>query len=203
MKQLILVRHGEPETHGTEPRHDPPLNETGRWQADRVGTRLAEEPVDRIVSSPLRRAFQSAEPLARMTRLGIAMDDDLAEVDSNGTHYVAVEALQRAGGKRWQHFLADPVGALGGDRAQFIAKVRAGLERILAGEGQRIVLFTHGLPINVAMSAALGEGSLARFPPRHVSITRFAGTSLSDWRLLSFNEATHLPGRLATEDGRC
>ena len=40
------------------------LNETGRWQAERVGYALAEEPIHAIYSSDLQRAFETAQAIA-------------------------------------------------------------------------------------------------------------------------------------------
>ncbi|MGB7405708.1 MAG: histidine phosphatase family protein [Pacificimonas sp.] len=193
MKQLILVRHGEPDVVGTEGRRDPPLSAKGHRQAGFVGERLKAEAIDRIVSSPLTRAFQTAEPLAAAKAMQIVEDPGVAEVDQDGADYVSVEALRREGGARWQAFLDDPVAALGGDRAGFVEGVRTALGQLLAGPGQRIAIFTHGLPINVALTVALGHDDLIRFAPRHTSVTRMAGSSLDDLKLLSFNEATHLP----------
>ncbi|MEL6877168.1 MAG: histidine phosphatase family protein [Pseudomonadota bacterium] len=195
MKQLILIRHGEPEMDGTAARIDPALSELGHAQAEHVGARLSGEPIDRIVSSPLRRAHQTALPLADKLGGEVHHVAGIAEVDQDGADYVSVEAWRAEGSAHWDAFLADPVGSLGGDHDVFTGRVRASLDALLAGPGKRIAVFTHGLPINVALAAALGEGSLARFAPRHASVTRMAGSSLSDLRLLSFNEATHLPAR--------
>lgn len=203
MKQLILVRHGEPATEGLVPRHDPPLSALGQRQAHLVGLRLAGEPIDRIVSSPLARAWQTAEPLADALEQAIDTETGVAEVDQDGEAYVSVEAWRAQGGELWDAFLDNPVAALGGDPVAFVERVHAALDEVLAGPGKRIAVFTHGLPINVGLALALTgstnvtagsrHGSLARFAPRHSSVTRLAGTTLTDLMLLSFNEATHIP----------
>ena len=43
---------------------DPPLSPRGEWQAERVGERLADEPIDAIYVSSLTRTHQTAAPLA-------------------------------------------------------------------------------------------------------------------------------------------
>lgn len=197
MKQLILVRHGEPDMQGTAPKHDPSLSALGRQQAELTCAALTREPIDEVVSSPLRRAWETAEPLSARMGKDIAALTGMAEVDQEGAAYVSVEQWRKEGGRDWQAFLANPVVALGGDHAAFVARVHNALEHLMAMPGKRIAVFTHGLPINVALSAALGEGSLARFGPRHASITRMAGKTLGDLRLLSFNEAAHITARRA------
>lgn len=193
MKQIILVRHGEPDMAGAAARRDPGLSALGVRQARCSAERLAGEPIDAVTASPLRRAWQTAEPLAMALGMDIATSSGMAEVDQDGAEYVSVEAWRREGGANWHAFLANPVDALGGDHAHFVGRVRDALADVFAMPGTRIALFTHGLPINVALAQAIGEGSLARFAPRHASITRMAGTGLADLKLLSFNEATHIP----------
>ena len=195
MKQIILVRHAEPATTGDAPSTDPPLSERGERQALTLAARLADEPIDRIVASPLERAHATARPLAEALGNRIELEPGVAEVDQEGARYVAVEAWRKAGGAEWRAFLADPVGALGGDHDAFVARVRTAFAALLAGPGRRVVIFTHGLPINVALADAIGwagDGTLARFGPRHASITRMAAGA-GGMNLLSFNEATHFP----------
>lgn len=85
--QLILVRHGESAPHRPGTRFDlvdghgdPALAELGRWQADRVGERLADEDIAAIYVTSLRRTHETAAPLA--ARLGITpvVEPDLREV---------------------------------------------------------------------------------------------------------------------------
>ncbi|KKK94352.1 hypothetical protein LCGC14_2683730, partial [marine sediment metagenome] len=64
---LYCIRHGE-STYNAEGRiqgqSDVPLSELGRRQGEAVAAALRAEPVEAIYSSPLRRAMQTAEPLA-------------------------------------------------------------------------------------------------------------------------------------------
>jgi probable phosphomutase (TIGR03848 family) len=57
------------------------LDETGLRQAARLGERLADVPVDRLVSSPAERCLRTLEPLASALGLPIETDDRLSEVD--------------------------------------------------------------------------------------------------------------------------
>ena len=56
---LYIIRHGEPGKDGA-------LTELGLKQAEAVGERLCKAKIDKIYSSPLLRAKQTAEPLCRM-----------------------------------------------------------------------------------------------------------------------------------------
>ena len=57
------------------------LTADGRAQADRVRDRLASRRLDAIYSSPIERAFETAEPLAASRSLPIAILHGLIEVD--------------------------------------------------------------------------------------------------------------------------
>jgi broad specificity phosphatase PhoE len=65
--RLLLVRHGE-STWNSERRvqgqHDPPLSRRGKQQARELAARLAGHPLAAFYTSDLRRAVETAEPLA-------------------------------------------------------------------------------------------------------------------------------------------
>lgn len=64
---LYLVRHGETDwnkQHRIQGRTDIPLNDTGRAQAEATGRLLARRQWDAVVSSPLSRAFETADIIA-------------------------------------------------------------------------------------------------------------------------------------------
>lgn len=65
--RILAIRHGETlwnvDTR-IQGHLNIDLNETGRWQAERVGHALAQEPIQAIYSSDLRRAFETAQAIA-------------------------------------------------------------------------------------------------------------------------------------------
>lgn len=65
--RILAIRHGETlwnvDTR-IQGHLNIDLNETGRWQAERLGQALAEEPIHAIYSSDLRRAFETAQAIA-------------------------------------------------------------------------------------------------------------------------------------------
>ena len=188
--QLILIRHGEPDlSDGPE---DPPLTVRGHRQAEETAARLALEPIDRIVSSPLLRARQTAEPLAEQLGLQVDVVEGVAEVDRWGANYVSVEALRKQGGQPWANFLADPVGTLGGDEELFRREVSATLQDIAHSTQGRTAITTHGLPINLILAELLGLQGLTNFAPHHASVTRLHVSLGGRMSVLTVNEMTHL-----------
>ena len=191
--RLILIRHGRPDEHDAERPHDPPLNADG-WRQARATARLLEaEGVTRIVSSPLQRARQTAEPLAERLGLSIKTIDDWAEADRGSIRYRSTETPRAEGGDAWSRFLADPIGALGGDPASFKAGVLAALGATVANEPAtaRVAVFTHGLPINIVLSHALGLESITLFLVGYGSVTRLRHFGDGRYGVVSVNETGH------------
>jgi len=172
--KLVLVRHGRPDEDDAQRPHDPPLNADGWRQAHAVARLLSHEGVTRIVSGPLQRAHQTAEPLAQQLGLPIDVIDGWAEADRHTARYRSTETLRAQGSAEWQRFLADPVRYVGGDPEHFRAAVLAALHAVLqAGQrDHRVVVFSHGLPINLVLSHALGLQGIVHFHPGYGSVTR-------------------------------
>lgn len=190
--RLVLIRHGRPDEDDAERPHDPPLRADGWAQARAVAQQLAREGITRIVASPLKRACQTAEPLAERLGLAIEIVDGWAEADRHSTRYRSTETLRALGDGQWRRFLADPVRFVGGDPVRFRADVTAALAAAIAqgGDDDHVAVFTHGLPINLVLSRALGLERIVHFRPGYGSITRLIarGGAID---VVSVNESGH------------
>jgi broad specificity phosphatase PhoE len=191
--RLILVRHGRPDEDDTRSPNDPPLNADGWRQARAVARLLEGEGITRIVVSPLLRAQQTAEPLADRLGLGLETIDGWAEADRAANRYRSTETLRAEGGGAWTRFLADPIRYLGADPASFRAGVLAALGATVEGghPTSRVVVFTHGLPINIVLSHALGLDSITRFLVGYGSVTRLRRHNGGGYGVASVNETGH------------
>lgn len=79
---LYIIRHGDPD-YETDT-----LTGRGRRQAEAVGKRLLDAKIDRIFSSPMGRARETAEPAARLLNLPIEIEDWSHEIGQERiTHY--------------------------------------------------------------------------------------------------------------------
>ena len=79
---FYFLRHGETEwnrTHRTQGQLDAQLNAKGRAQAQRAADLLRNEPIERIVASPLSRARHTAEAVAAHHDVEIVFDEALME----------------------------------------------------------------------------------------------------------------------------
>ena len=81
--EVILVRHGEPDwvPDGGRSVSDPALTEYGRAQAQCVAETVAQSKPNAIYVSPLKRAQQTAAPLAEATGMEPVTIEALAEID--------------------------------------------------------------------------------------------------------------------------
>jgi 2,3-bisphosphoglycerate-dependent phosphoglycerate mutase len=75
MPRLLLVRHCQSSGQHAEA----PLTDLGRAQARDLAERLAEHPIDRVVSSTYRRARETLEPFAERAGLALHVDERLVE----------------------------------------------------------------------------------------------------------------------------
>jgi len=191
--RLILVRHGRPNEIDSAAPGDPSLNADGWRQAQAVSKLLAEEGITRIVASPMRRARETAQPLAERLGLDVDLVAGWAEADRGAHRYRSTETLRAEGGEAWARFLADPIRYLGAEPEAFRAGVVAALEATTAGEDRaaRVVVFTHGLPVNVVLAHALGLDSVTTFLVGYGSVTRLRRRDRGGYGVSSINETAH------------
>ena len=157
-------------------------------QARRVAELLAGDGIDRIVSSPQRRARLTAEPLAALIDLPVEIVDGLAEVDLHTDRYRSPETIKREYPDRWTEFVASPAAFFGKDEAEFNAKVLRACEQLLASRARVIAAFSHGTPIKVLVQHVLRLESRSKLRIGHCSLTRISGTTLADLAVECIND---------------
>ena len=97
MSSVHLIRHAKAKNRlaWEEPDHLRPLTKRGRREALAIASRLEDEPLARLVSSPFLRCLQTLEPLALALELPIETTDALAE--GSGAEIAAHLLLSLAG----------------------------------------------------------------------------------------------------------
>jgi 2,3-bisphosphoglycerate-dependent phosphoglycerate mutase len=193
--ELLLIRHALPiRIEGATGPADPPLAELGRRQADALAEWLADEPLDAIYTSPLRRALETAAPLASRHGLVAIVEDDLAEFDREADYYVPIEELKAEDDPRWHQMVAGEWTSDGTvDPAAFAAGVIAGIERIIAAHsGQTVAIVAHGGVVNVYLAHILGTTRPMFFEPAYTSISRVLAARSGQRQVRSVNETAHV-----------
>jgi probable phosphoglycerate mutase len=198
MTELLLIRHALP-VSGVEA---PCLSEEGVEQARRLGSWLKAEDVDVLVTSPMRRAVETAQILAgQMGRQVDATVDDLREWDTDlpAKAYMAVEemgpmdprAVAIAEG-RYDDFVPEL------DRDAFRARVTRALDEVLdRWPVGRVAAVCHGGTLNAAIGTLLGVPALFWVNPGYTSVSRLRRMPGGRTVVVSVNETAHL---LATRD---
>ena len=163
MAMLFLIRHGEASASWAEA-DDPGLSPLGRTQAAAVAAEIAALCPDAglpLVTSPLRRCRETAEPLAGLWAREPVVNDLVAEIPSPpadvGPRGPWLRGIMSGS---W----ADADGWLLPWRDRIIENLR----RIT----DDTVIFSHFVAINVIAGQALGDDRVVCFEPDNCSFTR-------------------------------
>lgn len=180
MTTILLARHGETNwnhDHRWQGHADPPLNGQGLRQAADLAQSLASDEFDAIYSSDLRRAFETADAVARTRKLEIVVDAELREIDVGEWSGLTTAQIQARhpdgfarhvmGGDGWEH---------GETHAAMSARVIAAVTQIAdAHPGGRVLCVLHGGTIRALLAKAegidLGEWRRTRRSPANGSVS--------------------------------
>jgi len=193
--ELLLIRHGLPVRRELEEgAADPELSEAGHRQAEHLATYLSSERLDAIYASPLRRAHQTAEPLAREQGRDIVLVDEVAEWDRHSSEYVPIEELKAANDPRWQAMLRGEWTTHEETPEEFRARIVEALEALIAAHtGHRIAVVCHGGVINGYLGHILQlPNPQGFFYPNYTSIHRVAAARSGERSIVTVNETSHL-----------
>lgn len=191
--QLLLIRHALPLRSEPGQGADPDLSEDGRAQVNRLPDGLARFPISRVVSSPQRRAIQTAEPVAEARGLPVDIDHRFAEYDRDLPVYIPIEQIREENPQEWarmaQGHLPSAV-----DEAAFCARVGAAVDDVVeAAEPQdTVAVFSHGGVINVVLHQILGTRRLLSFPVDYVSVTRLLFSRSGEATVAAVNSTEHV-----------
>jgi len=199
--RFFLVRHGETAENlqmrylGTR---DEPLTEKGRRQARQVGAVLSELPVGVIISSPMRRAAETAASIQDACGVELRLDPRLAEGSFGSWEGRTRDEVLKLGGHdaaqlaRWE---SDPsCSPPGGESIESVQRRVLSLvgELMVERPGSSAVLVSHVGPIKALLAAVL---EIPLQATRRLFLDP-ATISIVDWgahRLLRlFNSHAHL-----------
>ena len=210
---LTLIRHGETDWNRVkriQGHTDIPLSAEGERQAGLLGARIAREVAahgrvfDHVLTSDLRRAVQTAEPVARACGLPLVRTASLRE-----RHYGIFEtrmpdeilAQFPQDYARWQR--RDPDFVIpGGESARgFYTRITEAIGQLLRDHpGQHLALVAHGgvLDCCYRLATQLALTEPRAYPLLNASVNRLAHDGLR-WRVLSWGDVTHLDNAVRDE----
>ena len=177
MPRLYMIRHGRPSaTWGEHADPDPGLDEAGRGQARAAAQALlalpdAARPL-RVMSSPLRRCRETAQPFAEAIGAAVVVEPRVGEIPSPS----ALSQEERGPWLRnaFQIGWTEVKGDIDYDLW------RRAVGEALSEQAVNTAIFSHFVAINAALSCVTGEPRVLTFRPDHASITvfEFAGGQL-------------------------
>ena len=207
----VLARHGAT-AFSLEKRfsgpggQDIPLAPIGLLQAQALADELAERGgIDLLIASPLLRAQQTAQLVAKAAGLDIETDADFAECafgQWDGLTFAEVQA-------GWPDLVEDwlrstevaPPGGESLDEVKF--RVDRGRRRLIENHpGQRVAVIAHVTPIKILVGIAVDAAldSVFRMELSPCSITTLAWFPDGNASMFGFSESAHLR-KVRTPDG--
>ncbi|HUT11082.1 MAG TPA: histidine phosphatase family protein [Thermoguttaceae bacterium] len=195
---LYCIRHGE-SCYNAQGRiqgqSDVPLSELGLRQSEAVAAALAGEGVEALYASPLRRAMQTAGPVADALQVEIRTDPRLMEVHAGVFQdklRTDLEQLYPEEIARWQSGDPDFVIPGGESRRQLMHRGHEVFDEIRRTGHEQVVVVTHGGLLSAALKSLLEiPAEKHPFVFQNGSITRLEWTD-GEVKLHALNQIDHL-----------
>lgn len=201
---VLLVRHAQTRSNVTG-RYmgwiDEDLSEDGVWQAERLSQRLRNWEIASAYSSPLKRAFRTAEIIAAPHALSVSPLSDLGEIRIGAWEGMSEEEIKVKFSHIWQVWKAEPANAVV-PGAESLAQVQdravAAFERILeTNQGRQVLVATHDVIVRVLVAHCLGVSNSIY---RHLEVANASLTIIQlvngRFRLRLLNDTGHLEGKV-------
>ncbi|MDQ4025188.1 MAG: histidine phosphatase family protein, partial [Actinomycetota bacterium] len=156
----FLVRHGATawnHSKKAQGQADIELNDAGYRQAIATAEELSHVPVAAVYSSDLKRAYDTAEPIAKTHGLEVRTSPAFREIDQGEWEGLHVDEIRRRWPDLWgpaRHYSTRPGGE---SPAQVRERALAGLEQVVrAHPDGSVVVVSHGGTIRWLSAEALG-----------------------------------------------
>jgi phosphoserine phosphatase len=154
--KLILVRHGETlsnRENRVQGITDLELSDFGCMQAAKLAESLKIEPIERIVSSPLKRAYETARAISKFHDAIIEVDQDLQEMNHGDFENLTIQELKDKHAsilRRWEKDPASVVMPNGESLHDLQRRAWGAIERITKTSRDTLVV-THNMTIKTIL----------------------------------------------------
>ncbi|HEY5907738.1 MAG TPA: histidine phosphatase family protein [Vicinamibacteria bacterium] len=199
--RLLLVRHGATQLTA-ENRFSGAvgvdLSEEGRRQAQRLGERLADDPISAVYCSPLSRTVETADIVAKPHGMTPVHRDGLREISHGRWEGLTRDEVEARYPGEYEDWEADPFtfAPEGGESglavlARALPVIR---EIVLAHEGKNVLVVSHKATLRILLSSLLGfdaRGYRDRLDqsPACLNVVDFKDPVRA--RLMLFNDVSH------------
>ena len=163
--RFYLIRHGETDWNKAgryQGRTNIDLNTEGKEQARLLGERFRFMPLDALYVSPLNRAMETAEQVARTTGVAPMADEHFIEINFGEWEGHTIEELSEKYGRAYTDFFREPFDHPIPGEGSFQKAMERAMEgfHILAErhKGQNVAIISHGGLLRVMLVGLLEMG---------------------------------------------
>lgn len=162
MAKLILARHGETEWNVEKVfrgRADVNLNEVGIKQADLLGKHLCNWELEAIYSSPVKRALDTANIVARYMEVAVCIAEGLTDFDFGEWQSLSEQEVKRLYPAILNDWQSSPhkVRMPGGENLDDVTKRTAEVvDEVLSRHHGNVLLVSHRVVLKVLICSLLG-----------------------------------------------
>lgn len=165
MTKLLMVRHGQSEANNLNifaGNYDIELTELGHKQAQCTAKFIAENyKVDKVYASDLKRAFKTAEYIAKEFGLEVIPEKNFREISAGKWEGEKFDIIMEKYAEDWGKWTTDigNAGCTGGETAKELAeRVCNAMKKVAEeNEGKTVVIGTHATPVRSAQCLFSGH----------------------------------------------
>ena len=184
--RVVLWRHGQTDwnvENRFQGHSDIPLNKVGQYQASEAAQVLAALRPDRIISSDLIRAQETAAALAALTDIKVEINPNLRETDGGLWEGKLASENRATHGElfaNWYEGGDEPAGVTGERRSDVAKRAVAVIEKETTNFSGTIVFVTHGGTVRSVL------GSILKLPIAQWGV--IGGLSNACWSILELTK---------------
>jgi len=184
--RVVLWRHGQTDwnvENRFQGHSDIPLNKVGHYQASEAAQVLAALRPDRIISSDLIRAQETAAALAALTDITVEINPNLRETDGGLWEGKLASENRATHGElfaNWYEGGDEPAGVTGERRSDVAKRAVAVIEKETTNFSGTIVFVTHGGTVRSVL------GSILKLPIAQWGV--IGGLSNACWSILELTQ---------------
>jgi broad specificity phosphatase PhoE len=194
--RLLLIRHGQTIDNvngdlGTVI-PGPVLTELGQEQARAIPAALADEKIEAIYASTMRRTSLTATPLAAELGIEIEIQDGLREISAGEfegrSDKESVHAYTGTILSWWQNSAARVPGGESGD--EFFARFTAAIDRVAKDHSGTVAVFSHGAALRTwasAISRNIDESFSRSHDLPNTAMIVLEGSPADGWTAIHWN----------------
>lgn len=161
MRKIIVVRHGETQWNRElryQGQTDVELNEEGIRQVKKLAQHLRDEKVESIYSSDLKRAYKTAEAIAKYHFLKIKKTKLLREISYGIWEGMYLSEVKEKYPEILDKWIKSPFNTVipeGESIKSFARRIKRAIDKILKETAGNILIVSHGGPIKIILTYLL------------------------------------------------